>query len=88
MLDGKAGYVSASGGVDAPGADPGAAGVVLAAVPAVRAGSETAAGRRAGGFGSRAGSVAAPGTALDAALTALGVGLVTDPEVGWHLWKN
>ena len=34
VLDGKAGYVSASGGVDAPGADPGAAGVVLAAVPA------------------------------------------------------
>ena len=80
MLDGKAGYASASGGVDASGADPEAAGVL-----AVRAGPEDAAvedGRRVEGPGSRAGPEAVPGTALDAALAALGVGLVAGPEVG------
>ena len=84
MLDGKAGYASASGGVDASGADPEAAGV-LAAAPAVRAGPEDAAaedGRRVEGPGSRAGPEVVPGTALDAALAALGVGLVAGPEVG------
>ena len=71
VLDGKAGYASASGGVDASGADPEAAGV-LAAAPAVRAGPEDAAvedGRRVvEGPGSRAGPEVVPGTALDAAL--------------------
>ncbi|PZP90958.1 MAG: hypothetical protein DI581_11825, partial [Staphylococcus capitis] len=71
--------------MDASGADPEAAGV-LAAAPAVRAGPEDAAvedGRRVvEGPGSRAGPEVVPGTALDAALAALGVGLVAGPEVG------